>query len=137
MFVTEIDTLIKNHLKHCALQIPTVEESDAKILTSLLNARLMAEDSGYVKPSVATQTETQKTHSESEPVAAEPEAPAYTFDGDIKPMVMKLAQIDRQKCLDIFAELKVSKAGDLQPDQFAVFMQKANAIVENHKKADG
>lgn len=64
------------------------------------------------------------------PKPAAPKAPALSFKDDVGPLILKIADKSRDKAVELLGQFGVAKGTELKPEQFAEFIEAANAALE-------
>lgn len=58
------------------------------------------------------------------------DAPTLDYEKDIKPLVLGIAKISREKAEGLLQRFGVTSAKNLKPDQFADFKEKAELVID-------
>ncbi len=97
----------------------TIEFADAAELGSFVSRMMTGAAAGASTPKPAAKA------------AATPKAePAIDFKTQVSPLIIKLADLSRDKAVALLGEFGVAKGAELKPAQYAEFIEKANAAIE-------
>jgi hypothetical protein len=101
-------------------------------------AKVTAEAPADPKPEAVTaeptsadsaQANTADDQSTSAAAASPSEAAPLNYDKDVKPLILRLASVDRQAVVDVLGRFGVTTAKDLKPKQYAQVIADVNNVI--------
>lgn len=107
----------------------TIEgKTTAELKSNLLAA---AQDIGGAAPSTPSTTSTDtKKPAATAGKAAKAETPALEYKTDVGPLILKLANKNRDAAVAVLSTFGVAKGTELKPEQYAEFVVAVNAALK-------